>query len=373
MKICHVHKFYYPGFGITEFSQFTKHLAGSGLDVTVISCGKSSDKTEELINNVKVKRIVIDNKFFPTLAFLKEVSKIIRREKFDIVHTYFFRGAGILPFLCSNKNTKWLLDIRTGSIRGGLISSLANSITKLESYRFNAISTLDDHLTKRIFGKSNKKRFFIFPMGVDLDLFKKKSHSGIKNKFYLMPNEKIIIYCGHTSPLRKLHIVIEGFYNVLKKKQNLRLMFIGDGPDSPRLKKIAERLDIAENILFTGFIKYEDVPSYLNAGDIAISFVPILPVFDIQPPTKTLEYLACGLPTLATDTRGNRRFIKDKYNGLLVKDNAKALEKAIFILLENHKLRDNIIKNSRISVAEFDWRNIVKNKILPAYKDLLEN
>lgn len=373
MKVCHIHKFYYPGFGITEFNQFTKYTAQFGLDVIVISKGKSSDKTEEMINNIKIKRIAIDDVSFPTLTFLKEASKIIKNEKFNIVHTYFFRGCGVLPLLCPNKKIKFLLDIRSGNIRGGIISNLANLVTKLESFGFDAVSTLDENLTKRIFGKSKREKYFIFPMGVDLNLFKKKISSEIKDKLCLRPNDSIILYCGHTSPLRKLHIVIEGFYNALKKRQNLKLMFIGDGPDTPRLRKIAESLGIAERVLFTGFIKYEDVPSYLSAGDIAVSFVPITQEFDIQPPTKTLEYLACGLPTIATDTKGNRRFIKNRYNGLLIKDNASSLERAIIELLDNHKLRETIISNSGNFLSEYDWKNIVKNKIMPAYKILLEN
>ena len=147
-------------------------------------------------------------------------------------------------------------------------------------------------------------------------------------------------------------------------------MFIGDGPDTPRLKTIAKNLGISNKIIFTGPIKYEDLPSYLNAGDIAVSFVPINKEFDIQPPKKTIDYLACELPTIATDTKGNRRFIKNRHNGLLIKDDAKSLEKAIIELLDNHDLRNTITKNSRISIAEFDWKNIVKKRILPVYEQL---
>ena len=113
------------------------------------------------------------------------------------------------------------------------------------------------------------------------------------------------------------------------------------------------------------------VPEYLGIADIGISYIPINEFFDRQPALKTLEYLAGGLPVIATNTAGNRLFIKHGYNGLLTGDDEDGLAQAIESLAADRKLREELACNSRGSVKDFDWTQIVKGQLLPVYETVL--
>jgi glycosyltransferase involved in cell wall biosynthesis len=111
----------------------------------------------------------------------------------------------------------------------------------------------------------------------------------------------------------------------------------------------------------------------LNAADIGISYVPKTPQYDPQPPLKTVEFLACGLPTIATDTVGNRVFIRNEYNGLLIDDTVESLSNAIVKLVTDTSLRTKFASVSRQSVRKYDWQNIVEKKLIPIYRWIISN
>ena len=124
-------------------------------------------------------------------------------------------------------------------------------------------------------------------------------------------------------------------------------------------------------MFFLGYIRYAEVPKFLSAMDIAISYIPIVPAFDSQPSGKTVEYLACSLPVIATNTEGNRRFISNGINGLTCRDDSDSLSKAIIRLCLDISLRKKLAKNARSSIEDYDWRKIVRERIVPAYRKVL--
>jgi glycosyltransferase involved in cell wall biosynthesis len=105
---------------------------------------------------------------------------------------------------------------------------------------------------------------------------------------------------------------------------------------------------------------------------VAISPIPKNDIYDIQPPLKTLEYLASGLPIVATDTVANQIFIKDGINGILVSDDEAGLLEGIDRLLSDEKLRSSLSSNAKISASSFDWELSVRNSLEPAYHDILK-
>ena len=121
-----------------------------------------------------------------------------------------------------------------------------------------------------------------------------------------------------------------------------------------------------------GFVSYSEVPLYLNAADVGISFIPQTKEYDVQPPRKTVDYLACGLPVIATDTKGNKRFVKDGENGFLVNDTRECIASGMKRLL-NFKQYEKMKKFARQSVIQYDYENIIDSILLPVYKRLVND
>jgi len=91
------------------------------------------------------------------------------------------------------------------------------------------------------------------------------------------------------------------------------------------------QLGVDSKDIFVGKVKPEEVPSYLRAADIAVSF--IRPCYSKQSssPTKIAEYLASGLPVICNAGVGDLdKLMGDKRVGVLLQEfNKEAFQQAL--------------------------------------------
>jgi len=75
-----------------------------------------------------------------------------------------------------------------------------------------------------------------------------------------------------------------------------------------------------------------------------------------------LEAFACGCPVICTDDGGNRDFVRDRYNALVVKRDIASIKRGISTLLSNKNLRKHLRKNGlkEASKDKYEWGNIAR-------------
>lgn len=118
-----------------------------------------------------------------------------------------------------------------------------------------------------------------------------------------------------------------------------------------------------------------EVPAYLSAADIAVSFIKPCYSKLASSPTKIAEYLACGLPFISNGGIGDiDELIRAKKVGVLIDDfdhesYLKALKK-MGILLTDASLAKRCRKTAE---EEFDLSNIGGRKYRSLYQQLLSN
>lgn len=383
MNVCHIQFAYYPGQGNIALYEYTQVLSKLGVKTHVIVVGRKDEEKEDEVTNVAVHRISFSKYNMRNLGsllfFLKAAKTIKKIEKengdFDIVHVFMGIGSFLVPVLGSlfrpgHRKNKYILDIRSGGIKGPFSSYMARIIINIESKFFDTITVLDEGLARTLFGEKDIHTTYL---GVNTDLFSPGRDEHMRKKLGIKPHHITFIYTGSIHPARNLKVLICAFSKVNKTYENTKLLIVGEGEDFKSLKKAASAHNLQDHIIFTGYVDYNEVPHMINASDIAISYVPITPAYDFQPLLKTVEYIACGIPTIATDTEGNRRFIKDGYNGILIKDDCDSLYNAMVMLIEDKRVRETLRKNSPGSVVGYDWKTIVETNIIPLYNELLKN
>ncbi len=117
-----------------------------------------------------------------------------------------------------------------------------------------------------------------------------------------------------------------------------------------------------------GSVPREQLFLSLADYDVGISYIPF-GRYDTAPALKTLEYLACGLPVLATNTFGNRMFVRSGENGWLADDDPVSFASGIVDIVNNSNL--NVLASvCRDSVIEYDWNYLALNRLLPAYEKI---
>ena len=373
MKVCHIGFSRYPGIGSIAMYEYSRNLSSLGVDVSVIAAGETTE--EKIMDGVRVFFIhsssVTNLSIYPLLFVIKCFLYLrkIPDDEFDIIHVYHFPFSSLLPVFFRSKAKKWVFFTTSGPVKGSLISFLGWKLQTLESRVFDHVILRDaTHIPQFSYRKDNS--ITIVPIGANFQLFSPQP-SSIRRDYGIDGKEFLFMYVGSLNPVRRIETLIDAV-NILADEKNIRLMIVGNGWNE-ELKDYyyTAKGDRKETIIFTGEIPYDQVPRYLTAADCFISYVPITPEFTIQPPLKTVEALACGLPVIATNTLGNRRFICDRENGLLVGDDVSSISSAMLSIMHDSELREQLKRYARTSVQEYNWQRIVKETLLPTYERII--
>jgi glycosyltransferase involved in cell wall biosynthesis len=120
---------------------------------------------------------------------------------------------------------------------------------------------------------------------------------------------------------------------------------------------LAGELGLADRIDFTGFI-----PHHRVAGAIADSAAAVIPLPDnpmaryFTSPLKLYEYMAAGLPIVATDLPAIREVLRHDQNALLVPPgDAPAMAAALDRLLSEPELAERLRSRAFEDVKDRTW------------------
>lgn len=186
----------------------------------------------------------------------------------------------------------------------------------------------------------------VIPTGVDPDLF----HPGVdghavRDRWGLEGND-VVLHVGRLSPEKNLGMLIRGFRFVKEANPDAKLVIVGRGPYMGRYYDIVRRLDLAGDVIFTGFVPEAELPQYYAAADIFATASR----FETQG-LSVLEALASGRPVAGANFRAIPEFVQDGRNGVLfdpgdVRDCADAILRCL-------RRRDAMSEAARESVIPF--------------------
>lgn len=139
-----------------------------------------------------------------------------------------------------------------------------------------------------------------------------------------------------------------------------RLLLVGDGPERERLEALAAAHGISDRVEMTGAVDPSEVPRLLHRMHVAVAPYPPLEEFYFSP-LKVYEYLAAGLPVVATSVGELPRALENGRLGVLVPPGEPdALARALTGLREDPGTRDRLGRaGRRAAVHRHDWSRVV--------------
>ena len=298
-------------------------------------------------------------------GYLKRVfalAKLIRKVQPHVVYVNNHIGAfgGIFVTNIFGKHIKCILDIRT----------LPDKKWKYLYYKtitpfFDHIFALNDDIIEKMVNNSSKS---LLPLGYDPDLFfKDVGRCQFKAKAVLR-----CLYYGSLDKKRKLLRMISGINKAVKKGCEIRLTIIGSGNNKNELLQYVSEKAMESIVTVHEFLPQHQLRKVIWNHDLGIAFVPDEGMYRPQVPLKAVEMLACGLPVIATDTKGNREIIQDGENGYIIEDDAKSVCCKMQELWKNG-IADRIYHNAAKSIEHLTWQEIVKTWLSPKLRELLRN
>ena len=142
--------------------------------------------------------------------------------------------------------------------------------------------------------------------GIDLEVFRQPRVPIRREDYGLEDNDFVLVFLGRVIPEKGIREVILAM-NELKGQKDVKLLIVGgsfygnDGKESPFIEELIKlSQDVHQQITFTGFKPYQEIPSLLSLADIAI-----LPSIWEEPLGLTcIEAMATGLPIITTNKGG---------------------------------------------------------------------
>lgn len=336
---------------------------------------------------------------FRAWIFVSQKKSIIKRllNYFSFVFTSFFIGLFKLKkadyLLCESpplflgftavllskiKRTKLIFNVSDlwpeSAEKLGLISNkfLLKSSTKLEHWIYKKsflITGQTQGIVENIKLRFPKKDIYWLPNGVDLDFYEPEKYNRqwrVDNNF--KENDFILLYAGIHGHAQGLEVIINAA-DLLKNNSNIKLVFVGNGPEKDKLKNLVEEKAL-QNVFFFETVAKSSMPSILNAVDASIIPLKKLDLFKGAIPSKLFETLAMKKPILlGVEGEAYDLFIKEGKCGLFFEpENHQDLANRIIELSESEKLylecsenaRNYVLNNfSRIKIADKLWEKLI--------------
>lgn len=306
----------------------------------------------DFLRNYKIETVVFDGNGKVDIKRVKSIGKYIDNHKIDLLHSHGYKEDYNCLFVKQN-----IPKIATNHLwkRTNIKSRIYTFTDALFLQFFNIVTGV----SSEIMGDMNKyylRRTVKIPNGIDTAYYCPIEKSIDLYKELDIPKGSVIL--GMISSITKVkgHEIAVRAYKRIRKNKQVYLLIVGEGEMSDRIKNLADREGIKENVRFAG--KTERVRDYLSIIDIFL-----ITSFREGLPMALLEAMAVEKAVIATKVGEIINVITDNVNGLLIYPNdIEQLANKVDYLIVNKKIRLNMgIEARRTVVKKYSSTRMVRN------------
>lgn len=213
---------------------------------------------------------------------------------------------------------------------------------------------------KRFSTINNKKIKVIFNPVVSDEIYRLiQDKSEFQNFIDAQEDIPIILGCGRLTFQKNFELLIKSF-SLVRKSLKCKLVILGQGELYRNLQELCVRLDVKEDVIFTGYVKN---PYAFMARSKVFCLSSVYETL----PTVLIEALTCGTNIVATDCFGVREILDDGKYGIICEDfSEEVMSKAILQSLQQDKKYNNH-HSLKLHIEKFSSKESAKK-----YLDLIE-
>jgi len=328
--------------------------------------GKSRKKEAlELFDKIECPKINLDFisfRYASSWFDLIKLIKFIKRNEIDIIQTYF-QDPVIIGFLAAKfADVKYLIACfrDMGFWRNRKADLIMSPIYKHFSfYIANSFSV------KEVFKKAynlDGNKMIIIPNGIDFEKYSPKN----RVKKIDLSTIKIGIVANYNRKVKRVDVFLRAAEIISQHLNNAVFTLAGEGEHRSDLVQLTKELRIENNVKLLG--KVEDIPGLLSSIDIGVNSS------DSEGFSNSiLEFMASGVPVVATDVGGNREIIQDGYNGFLIPPgDYSALASKVILLATNKNIYNNIQECALKTILKYSLNECI-GKYENLYFDLFSS
>ncbi|MFN5630067.1 MAG: glycosyltransferase family 4 protein [Bacteroidota bacterium] len=220
------------------------------------------------------------------------------------------------------------------------------------------------------------KRVYWLPNGVDEKFFDTE-HSNVllnwrkENNF--SENDFLLLYAGIIGFAQGLEVILYTA-ELVREHTNIKFIILGSGPEKEKLLQLKQDLNLS-NVFFYDSQPKSQMPSIVNAVDVAVIPLKKLDLFLGAIPSKIFENLAMKKPILlGVDGEARQLFINDGQAGLYFEpENFSDLANKTMLLYNNREKVETLGSNGYNYVLKNFSRNKIAAEFLIELKEINKN
>jgi glycosyltransferase involved in cell wall biosynthesis len=261
------------------------------------------------------------------LGALRQIARIHGRV--DVIHSHVFSSgfyAVIVGRLCGIPTV--VTEHWSGFPLRGL-SPMDRIAARITFSLADRVLPVSQSLRRAIEGYGLRAKFRVVPNAVNTDLFAPQSWEERRNGFLRL------LFVGGLVEGKGLPILLDAMSQLRRRRPDLHLDVIGQGPELENHRRLAARLGLEERAVFHGAKSREEVAAFFRRADLFV-----LPSLCETFSVATAEALAAGVPALVTRCGGPEELVTEQSGLVVPPRDAHALASSLCVMLDRREAYD---------------------------------
>jgi len=373
-------------------------LQQKGVDISVLTAMPNYPQME-IHSEYKGKRYIYQDmnglSVFRSWIYVSKSKSIIKRliNYFSFVFTSLFIGLfkinkqdiifvespplfiGITGYLLSRaKRAKLVFNVsdlwpesaeKLGLVKNKTFLKLSTYLEEFCYKKSALITGQTQGICNNISKRFPEKDVYWLKNGVDINFFNsnKPDSNNWRQENGFNNNDFLFLYAGIHGYAQGLEVIIEAA-KILTNKANIKFIFVGNGPEKEKLKKISTDNNL-KNVYFFDIVPKQKMQNILLSINASIIPLRKLDLFKGAIPSKIFENLALEIPILlGVEGEAKELFIDNGKCGLFFEpENANSLVDKILYLIDNKAFAKELGENGLSYVSKEFNRDIIAENL----------
>lgn len=298
------------------------------------------------------------------IAFVRASWSQIKRETYDIIHGKNPFSSVFSPiFLRKSRliQSKIIYDMRGLWVDFGVH---AHQFSRIMGKVLDGVDTRVMHHCDQVITISSELERILTSKGVPSDRITTIRGSGVNiseiNRVTPEPlkdlgiSGTVIGYVGTVSASRQSDRLIEAFQHVRNNCKDCHLVLVG--PEDGSVHHLLSQ----NHVHHLGVVPHEKALSLLKSFRIAVGYHDIdEPIFNVAVPIKILEYMAAGIPIVATSHAMYRNILVHRKTGYLTPPDPESFAEGILAVLDDESLQRSMADQAQRDVEKYSIQSLV--------------
>ena len=206
----------------------------------------------------------------------------------------------------------------------------------------------------------NPQKITITPNATDKSFFKLYKQEEVepviaKNK---LKYKGYLLFVGSIDyPGKNIKTVIEAYFNLRSKGEleNKKLVIIGkNGFNSQVIYDFVNASPYKEDVIFTGYLKDEDLPKYYAGASIML-YLSLFEGFGLP----VLEAMSCGTPVICSNTSCFPEIVEE-LDVMVSPTDVKATEQKILRIINDNDYAEQLANDCYVKSQKYNWADSAK-------------